>query len=130
MLTSLGFLALVEVCRKLDGANAPLFPLMRPGPRGGYAEGWSKWFGRYLRSIGIGDTNRVFHSFRHSFKDAARAAGVREDINDALTGHSGGGVGRQYGSKSMVRRFGLPQLYQAVARVEYPGLDLTHLLSS
>ena len=40
MLTSLGFLALVEVCRKLDGANAPLFPLMRLGqravmPRGG-----------------------------------------------------------------------------------------------
>lgn len=128
MLIKLGFLTLVDGRRKEGGAGAPLFPLMQPGSRGGYAEGWSKWFGRYLRSIGITNTGRVFHSFRHSFKDAARAAGVGEDINDALTGHSGGGVGRQYGSKSMVRRFGLSQLHQAVAKVEYPGLDLSHLL--
>jgi hypothetical protein len=30
---------------------------------------------------------------------------VSEDLNDALTGHSGGGVGRAYGAKEMVRRF-------------------------
>jgi integrase len=126
-LMRLGFLSLVDLRRTQDGASAALFPLMQPGPRGGYAEGWSKWFGRYLRSIGIVETSRVFHSFRHSFKDALRAAGIGEDINDALTGHSGGGVGRQYGAKSMVRRFGLAQLHQAVAKVEYPGLDLTHL---
>jgi integrase len=128
MLVKLGFLTLVEERRKQDGASAALFPLMRRGPRGGFAETWSKWFGRYLRSISISDRTRVFHSFRHSFKDAVRAAGIGEDINDALTGHSGGGVGRQYGSKSMVRRFGLTQLHQAVAKVDYPGLDLSHLL--
>ncbi len=38
-------------------------------------------------TIVAGITNRasVFHSFRHSFKDALRRAGVSEDVNDALT---------------------------------------------
>jgi integrase len=75
-------------------------------------------------------TNRdsVFHSFRHSFKDALRAAGVGEDVNDALLGHVGPGtVARQYGAKEMVRRFGLKQLADAVSRAGYPGLDLSHL---
>jgi len=52
---------------------------------------------------------------------------VSEDLNDALTGHSGGGVGRRYGAKEMVRRFGLPRLAEAVAAVKYPGLELSHL---
>ena len=59
----------------------------------------------------LGVTNKalVFHSFRHGFKDALRAAGVSEDVNDALTGHAGGGtVGRTYGAKDMLKRFGLP----------------------
>jgi integrase len=126
-LVKLGFPNVVEASRTQGGEAAPLFPLLKPGPRGGYAEGWSKWFGRYIRGIGIRNTDRVFHSFRHGFKDALRAAGESEDINDALTGHSGGGVGRSYGAKEMMRRFGLPRLAEAVAKVQYPGLDLSHL---
>jgi integrase len=48
------------------------------------------------------DTTRVFHSFRHSFKDGLRAAAVGEDLNDALTGHSNASVGRSYGAKDNV----------------------------
>jgi integrase len=129
-LAKLGFLDLVEDRRAVAGNFAPLFPLLRPGPRGGYAEGWSKWFGRYIRNIGISNSARVFHSFRHSFKDALRAGGVSEDVNDALTGHSGGGVGRTYGAKEMVRRFGIERLADPVAKVEYRGLDLSHLYAS
>jgi hypothetical protein len=70
----------------------------------------------------------VFHSFRHGFKDALRAAGVNEDVNDALTGHSGGNsVARGYGWKDMVRRFGFPTLADAVDKVGYPGLNLAEL---
>jgi hypothetical protein len=36
----------------------------------------------------------VFHSFRHGFKDAARAARVSEELHDALTDHTGSSVGR------------------------------------
>jgi hypothetical protein len=53
---------------------------------------------------------------------------VNEDVNDALTGHSGGNsVARRYGWKEMVRRFGFPNLYAAVEKVRYPGLDLAAL---
>ena len=78
--------------------------------------------------LGIDNPSSVFHSFRHGFKDALRAAGVNEDVNDALTGHSGGNsVARGYGWKDMVRRFGFPTLAAAVEKVEYPGLDLAKL---
>jgi integrase len=129
-LARLGFLRFVEQVRHCSGGTARLFPLLTPGPKGGFGEAWSKWFGRYLRNLGITNRASVFHSFRHSFKDALRAAGASEDVNDALTGHSGGGVGRAYGAKEMVRRFGLPVLADAVAKVSYPGLDLLHLQHS
>ncbi len=126
-LIRLGFLGVVHGVRESHGGSALLFPLLKPGPRGGYAEAWSKWFGRYIRTLGIENKSRVFHSFRHGFKDALRASGESEDINDALTGHSGGGVGRSYGAREMIRRFGLPRLAEAVSKVAYPGLDLSHL---
>ncbi len=57
-----------------------------------------------------------------------RAAGVNEDVNDALTGHSGGNtVARGYGSDDMVRRFTFLTLNAAVEKAQYPGLDLSHL---
>lgn len=125
-LLRLGIMDLVRE-RMQEGDRARLFPLLRKGPKGGYGEVWSKWFGRYIRRVGLNNKSRVFHSFRHGFKDALRAAGVSEDLNDALTGHSGGGVGRRYGAKEMTRRFGLTRLNDAVAAVRYPGLDLSHL---
>jgi integrase len=127
-LIRLSFLSFVEdICRD-HGRPTRLFPLLTPGSRGGLGEGWSKWFGRYIRSIGITNTASVFHSFRHGFKDALRTAGVDEDVNDALTGHVGPGtVARKYGAKEMVRRFGLERLASAVSQVRYPGLDLTNL---
>src|SRR5258706_433804 len=94
--------------RLQEGDRAAIFPLLTQGPKGGYGEGWSKWFGRYIRRIGLHNKARVFHSFRHGFKDALRAAGVSEDLNDALTGHSGGGVGRRDRAEGMGGRFGLP----------------------
>jgi integrase len=126
-LMRIGFLQFVEQVRQGSGSEARLFPLLTPGPKGGLGEAWSKWFGRYIRGLGITNRASVFHSFRHSFKDALRAAGVSEDVNDALTGHTGGGVGRAYGAKEMVRRFGLSVLAEAVAKVSYQGLDLSHL---
>jgi hypothetical protein len=72
--------------------------------------------------------DRVFHSFRHGFKDALRTARISEDVNDALTGHAGGSsIARGYGAKDIVRRFGLPALADAVSKVAYPGLDLSHV---
>ncbi len=120
-LIRLGFLEYVAEARK-RGANAVLFPELKEGARGGRGGKWSKWFGRYIRANGI--ETPVFHSLRHSFKDALRRAKVSEDINDALTGHSGGGTGRRYGAKDMLSRYGAETLADAVAKVRYPGVTL------
>ena len=127
-LVRIGFLEFVDHVGQSEGSSARLFPMLTPGPKGGFGEAFSKWFGRYKRGLGIENPSSVFHSFRHGFKDALRAAGVNEDVNDALTGHSGGNsVARSYGWKDMVRRFGFPILYSAVEKARYPGLDLSTL---
>ena len=124
-LKRIGFLQFVERVGTQAGEDAPLFSMLHQGAAGGHAAQWTKWFGRYVRQLGI--RKPVFHSFRHGFKDALRAAGESEDINDALTGHSRVGVGHRYGAKEMARRFGLQRLADAVAKVDYTGLDLSHL---
>jgi integrase len=125
-LARIGFLEFVDTVGKSGGQAARLFPKLTQGPKGGFGEAFSKWFGRYKRDVGIDNPSSVFHSFRHGFKDALRAAGVNEDVNDALTGHSGGNaVARGYGWKDMVRRFGFERLSDAVEKVRYPGLDLS-----
>jgi integrase len=127
-LKRIGILEFVDHRRQAGGPKAPLFPLVQPNSKGNYGAGFSQWFGRYKRGLGIDNPSSVFHSFRHGFKDALRAAGVNEDVNDALTGHSGGNpVARSYGWKEMVRRFTFPRLHAAVEKVHYPGLDLSVL---
>ena len=91
---------------------------------------WTKWFNRRLRSIGITDKRKVFHSFRHLFKDALRSAGVPEDLNDALTGHSNSSVGRGYGAKEILRRFGMDALKDAIYSVKYKELNLSKVSSA
>ena len=129
-LITLGWLQHVDAVRRRDGITAWLFPEISPQVRGPL-KAWTKWFSRYLRSVGITDDSKVFHSFRHTFKDALRAAGVREDLNDALAGQKNSSVGRSYGAKQksgakdIVRRFGMPRLKDAVYAVKYEGLKLS-----
>ncbi len=47
-----------------------MFPGLRPDKKGAVTGNWSKWWGRYARQSGITDRRKVFHSFRHTFKDA------------------------------------------------------------
>jgi integrase len=74
-LVQLGFLEYVEK-RRSEGEHAWLFPTVAPDQERALSA-WSKWFGRYLRKIvGIKNTDRVFHSFRHGVKDALRRGGA------------------------------------------------------
>ena len=56
----------------------------------------SKRMNRRMGAIGLSDA-KVFHSFRHTFKSAARTV-MSEEWHDKLTGHASQKVGRQYGS--------------------------------
>lgn len=67
---------------------------------------------------GVTDRRKVYHSFRHGWKTAARAV-MPEDHHDAITGHSNGSVGRSYGSMP------LRVLAESMAKVRYASLDLT-----
>ena len=78
-----------------------------------------EWWGRYARQkANIVDPRKVFHSFRHTFKDAYRACHIPEEVHDALTGHSGGGVGRSY----VGLHYPLVPLVEAMKKLRYPGL--------
>lgn len=101
-----------------------LFPDLRVNPRGRRGGYFSNFFSGYLRrKIGIGDPRKVFHSFRHTFKDACRQAGIDEAVHDALTGHTTPNVGRRYGNE----HYPLPPLFEAMQRYQLPELDLSHL---
>lgn len=116
-LIRLGFIEYAQAAK----GRARIFDKLTPDRYGSEGGNWSKWFGRYLRNvIGVTDRRMVFHSFRHTFKEAARRAGVPEDVHDAITGHSGGGVARTYGGLS----YPLPPLVEAMNRYRIPGLVL------
>jgi integrase len=127
-LVKLGLLEYVEVVRKQHGEKAFLFPRISPAQGRAGVAAWSKWFGRYLRAQGVTDTDKVFHSFRHGFKDALRQGKVNQEIHDALTGHAQAStVSGGYGAKEMLARFGVAVLRDAVAKVAYRGLDLSRV---
>lgn len=119
VLIKLGFLDLVKQRNKV-GAKM-LFDL-KPY-RGVYSHSFSKWYGRHVRQkVGISDQRKVFHSYRHSFKDAGRECGIETSLVDALQGHTDRSVSGSYGSG-----YSLKALDKAMRRIRYPGLDLSCL---
>ena len=103
--------------------DAPLWPGFEP-PIEPKAKAWTKWFGRYLGAHVVDHPAKTFHSFRHTFKRACREAGLSEEIHHALTGHSGGGVGRRYGRErradgSLDRGISLQRLQSEMNRIFY-----------
>jgi integrase len=126
-LVALGFLKYVEG-RARDEEGVWLFPAVAPD-QGRALSAWGKWWSRYLRqTVGIGDADRVFHSFRHGFQDALRRATPDEELRDALSGRSNHkSVGRTYGAKNMLERWGAAILTRAISNISYPGLDLSRV---
>ena len=103
---------LIHVDGQIRTKEGRLFPDLERDARGKTTAAWSKWWGRYCTKICLNDPRKVFHSFRHTFKDACRAAGIEEAIHDALTGHAASHVGRSYG-----QGFPLSVLAEAIAKI-------------
>jgi integrase len=115
-----GFLNYVD--ERSRSSNPRLFPDLKPDKLGQLTGLWSRWWGRYARKNGVTDRRKVFHSFRHTFKTACRACRVPKAINDTFTGHTSGDVGDEYGSG-----YPLSVLGEEMTKLEYRGLDLSHL---
>lgn len=124
-LQRIGFLQFVEEMRARGERR--LFPELKPD-RMGYLSGpFSKFFNdrrRFLGKLGMAGTGVSFHSFRHSYRDALREAEISLERVRALGGWSrdSGGEEANYGK-------GLKPstLYREIQKIDYPGLDLSHL---
>jgi len=113
-----GFLAYVKAVKA--AGHTRLFPSLKRDRHGKLTSGFSKVFNAYLRELCITDGTKVFHSFRHTFRDACREADIGEELADALMGHSAQKrTGRQYG-----RSFSVAKLHAAICRINYPGVTV------
>jgi integrase len=118
--TELGFLDYVVTVKAND--HERLFPELKQDARGYYSDAFQKWFSRFLRSCGADRPKTSFHSFRHAWRDALRRADVPDRRAQALGGWKEGGADAGYGKGEPLYKLALE-----VAKVEYPGLDLSFL---
>jgi integrase len=88
-LIRLGFLPYVDKLRRKGKER--LFPDWEPEDK------INRWFLRsYKPLVGINDSRKVFHSFRHTLKTALARYGVNRDVSDLITGHADQSVGGIY----------------------------------
>lgn len=114
-LERLGFIAYVK---KLADQKGRVFPDLKANVFGRLTAKWGEWFGPYMRNVcGITDKRKVFHSFRHTFKDYTRRARMPEGVQRQLMGHAGKDVADDYGSG-----YDLHSLAEAMASYRVPGL--------
>lgn len=116
-LVSLGFLDFVR--GKIRSRERRLFEDLEPGPRGDWSYHPSRFWSRYLSRIDMKQPGLNLHSFRHTFADACRRAGVEEGVLKALLGHSDHSQTGHYGTLALGN---LRQRQDAVASVGFGGL--------
>jgi integrase len=123
-LERIGFLNYVAQMRRGHSADSRLFPDVTESSTGYLSNNFSKYFARFLDSVGITHKRKSFHSFRHTFRDALRETDIPLERVCALSGWSIGGTHEAYG---IGHRAGT--LAKEMAKVSFSGLDLSHLCS-
>ncbi|WP_333612148.1 site-specific integrase [Brevundimonas bullata] len=123
-LIDLGFMDFVRQ-RKRAG-ETKLFAEVGMGATGYRSTTFSAWFRRFVVRAGANSPKTCFHSFRHGFRDALREARIDRDIALILGGWAAGSgsisVSDAYGSG-----YRITTLKEAIDRISYSGLDLSHL---
>ena len=89
----------------------------------------SRWFGDYLKSIGVRKTGKnerkVFHSFRHNFKTACKRSLLPKNLMDDFIGHEAEGMAAHYEHETPP-----DMLYAEIVLKVDLGVDLGHLAES
>jgi integrase len=115
-----GFLAFVTERR---GAGVELlFPEGTVNNRGQVAAKLAERFSAHVKALGFVGTKLGTHSFRHCFEDRLRAAELPERTALALARRTEPGSSKVYGDGLSGR-----QKAEALAKITYPELDLSHL---
>tara|TARA_R110002051_G_scaffold225076_2_gene288023 strand:+ start:88 stop:1761 length:1674 start_codon:yes stop_codon:yes gene_type:complete len=119
-LEATGFLAWLN-----EGEGEFVFAGLEESADGKRGTKFGKWFGRFakanatIKGEGIDHPSKTFHSFRHTWKRAARMSEAKEEVHDLLSGHSdGNGVARGYG-----RGADLATLKEAMDLISIPALE-------
>jgi integrase len=100
-LIQIGFLKYVEVQRR--AGQDRVFPNLGPGGADDrFGHGFTKWFTRYRRAVGLYKEGKDFHSFRHSATTFLGQGDVEDSIIDRLTGHTTPGETSRYNKESFV----------------------------
>ena len=113
---------LEHATHRRDAGEALLFPEGYANSRGQVAAKLGERFSTFVKGLGFSGRKLGTHSFRHCFEDRLRAAELAERTALALARRAEPGSGRIYGDGLSVR-----QEAEAVAKIVYPGLDLSHL---
>jgi integrase len=124
VLVDLGFL---QYCRRAKVRGGELFPTWKFRENQNPSEGpGRRRFNRHLKKLmpDRGGFPADSHTFRHNFESAlSGASGVSERIMRRLTGRSIGGSAASYVHDLRM----LPELEDAISKVQYRGLSLKHL---
>lgn len=89
--------------RRTNG-EVRLFPDLPLGKDGYYSSPFSKFYGRFLASVGAKGAKTSFHSFRHNFEDACRDAEAPPEVMNTLQGHGESGMAARYGKGYVLRK--------------------------
>ena len=74
----------------------------------------------YLPDVGINDTRKTWHSFRHTFKTGLARAGVSRSLQDGLCGHADNSAGGAY-----IHDTSIEALKDAVEKLHFDGFKLS-----
>jgi integrase len=120
MLTELGLNEFVRAAR--DAGSVDLFPSIRKSRDGRRSETVSRWFAKFLQSLGLKDSRGAVHRWRHTVTDALRRADVSQyEIATAL-GHTID-IARMTNGYGQELDQSLPKRLAVIARIEHPGVN-------
>ena len=119
----IGFLA--YFAERRDAGVELLFPEGTANGRGQVAAKLAERFSTHVKRLGLIGTKLGTHSFRHCFEDRLREAELVERTALALARRKEAGSSRVYGHGLSAR-----QKAEAIAKIIYPGLDLSHLYAT
>ncbi len=121
-LIKMGFLDFVN-SRRGDGEQR-LFSELKLGKSSNrYSSIVSRWFASFVTTACGTKPKAVFHSLRHHFRTALSQAGVGIELADELCGWAD----ERRGMEKRYNHLNIKQLAEAVSKVRYDGLDLSHL---
>ncbi|MBB4651399.1 integrase [Aminobacter niigataensis] len=121
-LRRIGLMAYVGARRTKGDPTALLFPELPLGSTGYRSDPFSKFYAQFLDKVGVIHPKKVFHSYRHNYRDALREADISDEKVRALGGWTTGRTEDDYGSGLRPRT-----LAKDIEAIRYSELDLRHL---